>query len=168
MKTASCSAHLFTFHPYLVAKLNAPFLVPSPVYFTKLFASARQHQRGEFQKQDIMAPWSRIPKTDKSSSLNTSASDIRKEDADTAPTTTAVQDHDKTAVDPHAVNTNEPSYTEDLKTGEKMDKVKTSDTEDNIVYPTGIKLVLILVALCLSVFLVALDQTIIATAIPKM
>ncbi|KAJ7061484.1 major facilitator superfamily domain-containing protein [Mycena amicta] len=39
--------------------------------------------------------------------------------------------------------------------------------EDDIVYPEGIKLALITVALCLSVFLVALDNTIIATAIPK-
>ncbi|CAK5266303.1 unnamed protein product [Mycena citricolor] len=34
-------------------------------------------------------------------------------------------------------------------------------------YPSGIKLVLMTIALCLSVFLVALDNTIIATAIPK-
>lgn len=40
-------------------------------------------------------------------------------------------------------------------------------TDSEVVYPTGIKVVLVLVALCLSVFLVALDQTIISTAIPK-
>ena len=34
-------------------------------------------------------------------------------------------------------------------------------TDDDIVYPTGLKIVLVLLALCLSVFLVALDQTII-------
>ncbi|KAI9861360.1 MAG: hypothetical protein M1813_005257 [Trichoglossum hirsutum] len=34
-------------------------------------------------------------------------------------------------------------------------------------YPHGIKLVSIIIALCLSVFLVALDQTIISTAIPR-
>ena len=34
-------------------------------------------------------------------------------------------------------------------------------------YPTGLKLVTLIIALCLAVFLVALDQTIIATAIPK-
>jgi len=34
-------------------------------------------------------------------------------------------------------------------------------------YPTGIKLVLILLSIYLSVFLVALDRTIIATALPK-
>ncbi|KAM0159066.1 hypothetical protein ACHAQE_000771 [Botrytis cinerea] len=38
---------------------------------------------------------------------------------------------------------------------------------EEAVYPHGLKLVVILAALCLAVFLVALDQTIIATAIPK-
>jgi hypothetical protein len=36
-----------------------------------------------------------------------------------------------------------------------------------VVYPTGIKLIIIIIALCLAIFLVALDQTIIATAIPR-
>nr|GAT55040.1 major facilitator superfamily transporter [Mycena chlorophos] len=40
-------------------------------------------------------------------------------------------------------------------------------SEDDIVYPEGLKLTLITIALCLAVFLVALDNTIIATAIPK-
>ncbi|KAJ7152948.1 major facilitator superfamily domain-containing protein [Mycena filopes] len=45
---------------------------------------------------------------------------------------------------------------------------KTSSVdEDTIVYPEGLKLGLITLALCLSVFFVALDNTIIATAIPK-
>jgi hypothetical protein len=39
--------------------------------------------------------------------------------------------------------------------------------DKNIVYPKGLRLVLILLALCCAVFLVALDQTIIATAIPR-
>lgn len=38
---------------------------------------------------------------------------------------------------------------------------------DESKYPRGIKLYLISLALCLAVFLVALDQTIIATAIPR-
>lgn len=42
-----------------------------------------------------------------------------------------------------------------------------SDAEDTTKYPTGLALGLIVLALCLAVFLVALDQTIIATAIPK-
>ncbi|KAL9623094.1 MAG: hypothetical protein Q9160_002608 [Pyrenula sp. 1 TL-2023] len=39
--------------------------------------------------------------------------------------------------------------------------------DDDIEYPTGLKLAIITIALCLSVFLVALDNTIIATAIPR-
>ncbi|KAI1865521.1 uncharacterized protein JN550_008278 [Neoarthrinium moseri] len=39
--------------------------------------------------------------------------------------------------------------------------------EDGTEYPSGVKLALITLALCLSVFLVALDNSIIATAIPK-
>jgi hypothetical protein len=115
-----------------------------------------------------MAPWSRKPKASEPSSLSTSTSDIKKEDVEAVPSTTAVHDHEKAAVDPETTVTGDSTYKEELATAEKMDKVKTSDTEDHIVYPTGIKLVLIMLALCLSVFLVALDQTIIATAIPKM
>jgi hypothetical protein len=44
---------------------------------------------------------------------------------------------------------------------------EVNDGNDEAVYPQGIKLALIIIALCLSVFLVALDNTIIATAIPK-
>ena len=40
-------------------------------------------------------------------------------------------------------------------------------TEDEANYPKGLKLASLITALCLGVFLVALDQTIIATAIPK-
>jgi len=38
---------------------------------------------------------------------------------------------------------------------------------DEIAYPSGSRVVIIITALCLAVFLVALDQTIIATAIPR-
>jgi hypothetical protein len=41
------------------------------------------------------------------------------------------------------------------------------DEEEDMEYPHGFKLAVILGALCLAVFLVALDQTIISTAIPK-
>lgn len=52
---------------------------------------------------------------------------------------------------------------------ESIDAVENQvdDGNDEAVYPTGVKLFLISIALCLSVFLVALDNTIIATAIPK-
>ena len=52
------------------------------------------------------------------------------------------------------------------ETKEKEDDA-ASEEEDLSRYPTGLPLVFIIVALCLAVFLVALDQTIIATAIPK-
>jgi hypothetical protein len=49
---------------------------------------------------------------------------------------------------------------------EKESQAKLDDEED-MQYPHGLKLAVILMALCLAVFLVALDQTIISTAIPK-
>jgi len=52
----------------------------------------------------------------------------------------------------------------------KNEEIRTdpaASDEDEMVYPGGLKLALISLALCLSVFLVALDNTIIATAIPK-
>lgn len=51
---------------------------------------------------------------------------------------------------------------------EKKVAVTDAHPEDDIEYPHGLKLAVILAALCLAVFLVALDQTIISTAIPKM
>jgi hypothetical protein len=43
----------------------------------------------------------------------------------------------------------------------------TATEEDRTDYPHGLKLITLIIALDLAVFLVALDQTIIATAIPK-
>ncbi|KAH8203630.1 hypothetical protein TruAng_002160 [Truncatella angustata] len=48
---------------------------------------------------------------------------------------------------------------------EERDKTVTPDDDSEIVYPTGLKLWLIILSLCLSIFLVALDQTIIAPAL---
>lgn len=44
---------------------------------------------------------------------------------------------------------------------------RTETRQDGTEYPSGVKLALITVALCLAVFLMALDNSIIATAIPK-
>jgi hypothetical protein len=52
-------------------------------------------------------------------------------------------------------------------TNEEARANPTTPDDDEIEYPGGLKLVLITLALCLAVFLVALDNTIIATAIPK-
>ena len=40
-------------------------------------------------------------------------------------------------------------------------------SDGDMQHPEGIKLVLLIVAICLAIFLVALDQTIISTAIPR-
>jgi hypothetical protein len=59
---------------------------------------------------------------------------------------------------------------DDMKTSTVSEKtviVSSDNDSDDIVYPTGFKLVIIVGALCLAVLLVALDQTIIVTAIPK-
>ncbi|PMD24864.1 putative HC-toxin efflux carrier [Hyaloscypha hepaticicola] len=55
------------------------------------------------------------------------------------------------------------STTKDVQ--DEITRVMTSG--EGVEYPTGVKLGLISLALCLSVFLMALDNTIIATAIPK-
>ncbi|KAH6847202.1 major facilitator superfamily domain-containing protein [Chaetomium sp. MPI-CAGE-AT-0009] len=51
------------------------------------------------------------------------------------------------------------------KTGKKLEQ--TATREDGTEYPSGLTLGLIVLALCLSVFTMALDNSIIATAIPK-
>jgi Co/Zn/Cd efflux system component len=55
------------------------------------------------------------------------------------------------------------------KTESVVDETVTAmpDNAEKDAYPTGLKLIVIISALLLAVFLVALDQTIVATAIPK-
>lgn len=48
-----------------------------------------------------------------------------------------------------------------------IEKEEEEENEDDIEYPKAMKLTLITIALCLSVFCMALDNTIISTAIPK-
>lgn len=55
----------------------------------------------------------------------------------------------------------EMSFTEDAEDMETSSKMATSD------YPHALKLTFIVIALVLSIFLVALDSTIVATAIPR-
>lgn len=54
-------------------------------------------------------------------------------------------------------------------TAESKDEIdaEAEAQDDETEYPSGTKLILITIALCLSVFCLALDNTIIATAIPK-
>ncbi|KAJ9630828.1 MFS sugar transporter [Taxawa tesnikishii (nom. ined.)] len=53
------------------------------------------------------------------------------------------------------------------KDGEPQEATAEEQEEDDEDYPSGFKLAMITIALCLSVFCMALDNTIIATAIPK-
>ncbi|KAF2112411.1 MFS transporter [Lophiotrema nucula] len=55
----------------------------------------------------------------------------------------------------------------DEKAVERSSQHSASDEEDDFEYPKAWKLTIITIALCLSVFCMALDNTIIATAIPR-
>jgi len=77
----------------------------------------------------------------------------------------------------HSAHTKDGAELEATETRGSLKKVTTAaqaqaelnrimSTGEGIEYPSGIKLALISIALCLSVFLMALDNTIIATAIP--
>jgi len=67
---------------------------------------------------------------------------------------------------PPAISGSKASSIVDMKNEEARANPAVPE-DDEIVYPTGLKLGLITLALCLAIFLVALDNTIIATAIPK-
>ena len=67
----------------------------------------------------------------------------------------------------HATMDTPPTFVKDEAIATEKEAQVKGEEEDDMEYPHGLKLVLILLALCLSVFLVALDQTIISTAIPK-
>ena len=58
----------------------------------------------------------------------------------------------------------EKSPTEETSTEGLGRTTSAISTDADIVYPTGLPLAIVVVALCFSIFLVALDQTIIATA----
>ncbi|KAK8055147.1 hypothetical protein PG993_000374 [Apiospora rasikravindrae] len=57
--------------------------------------------------------------------------------------------------------------TESEKVDAEVNARKVNLREDGTEYPSGVKLNLIMLAVCLAVFLMALDNAIIATAIPK-
>jgi len=64
-------------------------------------------------------------------------------------------------------NDNAPLEKKESSIAASAKVVATPSPPPEIVYPTGLKLVIIIIALSLAVLLVALDQTIIATAIPR-
>ncbi|KAI8241921.1 Efflux pump aflT [Colletotrichum sp. SAR 10_99] len=67
-----------------------------------------------------------------------------------------------TSADP-SILTEKPAH--DLNAADTKTPSTHQSSEDEVVYPHGLKLILIIIALCLAVFLVALDQTIIAPAL---
>lgn len=64
-------------------------------------------------------------------------------------------------------SSNEITFAKDEKGSIKGAVEDTEPEDEEILYPSGLVLAAIILALCLAVFLVALDQTIIATAIPR-
>ena len=93
--------------------------------------------------------------TDVPSSTATSLEDVKQENFNTSNT----EKEDKVEMESTVANTTLPQTEEELKAAQQA--------EEDLEYPHGLKLAVILAALCLAVFLVALDQTIISTAIPK-
>ncbi|OIW24937.1 MFS general substrate transporter [Coniochaeta ligniaria NRRL 30616] len=76
--------------------------------------------------------------------------------------------HDGTSVDEKAAETPEKPTEDHTKTDGTEDTAQTDGIEGNVEqYPKGIRLALITIALCLAVFCMALDNTILATAIPR-
>ena len=75
---------------------------------------------------------------------------------------------DDLAVTLHPIITTSDGTSNNANVGEKSEaNAGESNEEEDVDYPTSWKLALITIALCLSVFCLALDNTIIATAIPK-
>lgn len=81
--------------------------------------------------------------------------------------------HDSRSPSPASASKNEgngnPELTPVTSAKEADAGASNNDGSDDVSanYPTGLRLALITIALCLSVFLMALDNSIIATAIPK-
>ncbi|KAK3116566.1 MFS sugar transporter [Teratosphaeriaceae sp. CCFEE 6253] len=74
------------------------------------------------------------------------------------------------AVDVNATEVRSPSRDDETALEKKIDALGQEEEQredDDIEYPNGLKLTLITIALCLSVFCMALDNTIISTAIPR-
>ena len=71
----------------------------------------------------------------------------------------------------HTSSISEIEKEKEIKDGVETTPIKELEALDKLSeepeYPTGAKLGIIIASLCLSVFLMALDNTIIATAIPK-
>ncbi|KAH7369278.1 major facilitator superfamily-domain-containing protein [Plectosphaerella cucumerina] len=88
----------------------------------------------------------------------------RPNDRPTTPSSIRQDDHQTKQPVP-SNNTNDLTTTQPLD--EKIEVISTKQDAPDDEYPSGIKLVAIVVALILAIFLASLDMTIVATAIPK-
>ncbi|KAG4417765.1 hypothetical protein IFR04_009053, partial [Cadophora malorum] len=91
---------------------------------------------------------------------DTTMEDSKREEAEAEATKPSSNSQDISGVETETEKKTEVVMTEKEAQAKK-------DAEEDMQYPHGLKLWIILGALCLAVFLVALDQTIISTAIPK-
>ncbi|KAI9731054.1 MAG: MFS sugar transporter [Cirrosporium novae-zelandiae] len=90
-------------------------------------------------------------------SINNSASEMDKEK----------EIHDTSSVGNGEVVNTTDEKPNTLETTALEEAKALDNLEEEPEYPTGVKLAIVTLALCLAVFLMALDNTIIATAIPK-
>ncbi|KAJ5772552.1 hypothetical protein N7520_003081 [Penicillium odoratum] len=91
---------------------------------------------------------------------------VEKEWQNTEPSVQSSMANAPSAAGLESQNRNAPNNQETSYLPEKVDAEKL-DLDDEAQYPHGFKLLLIVVALGLSIFLVAHDMTIVATAIPR-
>lgn len=136
-------------------------------------------------------PWSKAAEADKPATSDSSKSEIQAGDAETqthGPTSTAVVDHEKRplqsdTITPQQGETTEgaavvdPAIAVQSKNNEEVARTQSAATatsdggeageDDESKYATGLSLHLLTLGLTLSTFVIALDNTIIATAIPR-
>ncbi|KKK12024.1 hypothetical protein ARAM_005002 [Aspergillus rambellii] len=79
---------------------------------------------------------------------------------------TRSSDRDSTLFDP-SDRERSPSLAPSLTEGNKDQQTQDEDTEENVEYAQSWELYIITIGLCLAVFCLAIDNTILATAIPK-
>ncbi|KAK5112973.1 hypothetical protein LTR62_003795 [Meristemomyces frigidus] len=125
-----------------------------------------------------MGIFSRKQKSEQPTSVMAQTELPRLGSSDTTPvpsTTPSVLDKehkaDESAVDFHATEVRSHSRDSEIVGEKQLEKDVTAEEEeeedDDVEYPAKLQLVLITIALCLSVFCMALDNTIISTAIPR-
>ncbi|PVH88509.1 putative HC-toxin efflux carrier [Cadophora sp. DSE1049] len=110
--------------------------------------------------------------TEKMAAMDDSAAPTLKSPSSVLVNEKAVNEADDSTVRGSTANTTEtPSIEKGMMDKEmavgQAELARINTSQDGVEYPTGLKLGLISLALCLSVLLIALDNTIIATAIPK-